>query len=87
MSTKKRERPFAKRWKEQPGFGVQGPLSHNGPYVISHQHESYTLLFRSPERYHHVESFKTLSQAKKAAEDLHKSHAKKGDAAQPAEHS
>lgn len=62
------EGQFGERWKRNPGSKIQAPLSYKGHYVISHRENEHTVSYRPPGQHHHVGTYKTEEEAKKAAD-------------------
>lgn len=54
------------KWEENEGSDKQAPLSYAGRYVISHRPNNFNLTGHKP--YEHLGTFKTLDEAKTAAE-------------------
>lgn len=53
-------------WKYHEGSEIQAPLSSWGDYVISHR-SYHTVSYRPPGQHHHVGTFDTAEEAKRAA--------------------
>ena len=55
-------------WATRLGSRISAPLSFSGPYVISHRRDCHTLSYRPTGVHKHLGQFKTVDEAKEAAE-------------------